>query len=577
MAKIYSTLHPDGYPQDDLYPNIQRDNIPNKAINESKLDDALLNLINSGKSGSPSYVGLASQILALTSNQGLAVATDSGNWFYWNGSKYVDSGLLYQNYVIDNGTIDVSKLANDVITLLNSDENSYIFIQPFQNDVILNKSGKTLQYTGGKVSDYIAIESGDKFYVTGVTYLNGILIATYSSNKTFLRWYVESTDIVTQKNYVYTPQSDEKYVRFSSVNNKFVVALLRNKRLNKYTIDNINNINNIIYFKDTYDKDVTNEYSLMNGFINYNTGSFVRSNDALSTDYIELNSNDVYHITAKAQYETCIIATYNQSHNLIRTIYNVSDRDIGTIYNDYEFTPQDGEIFVRFCSYLAPLKIVKKVNYTVKDRSSGNILSGKKYVACGDSFTDGDALASDKVYPYLIAERNNMNLVNMAKNGTYAHYGDAGFVNPNNSYYYKNIPEDADYITIAYGLNEINQPLGDSSSTDNTTIWGAYNEILDWLITNRPNAKIGIISNDAWMTQSFKNTLKEIALYWGVSFLDLKGNDVPLMIGGKYDPISQKAITLRSSQYMISASNSHPNEKGHQVRSTIIENWLRSF
>lgn len=45
----------------------------------------------------PQYVGTSQQILALTSDNGIAVSTDTGNWFYWNGSSYVDSGIKYQN------------------------------------------------------------------------------------------------------------------------------------------------------------------------------------------------------------------------------------------------------------------------------------------------------------------------------------------------------------------------------------------------------------------------------------------------------------------------------------------------
>ncbi len=93
----------------------------------------------------------------------------------------------------------------------------------------------------------------------------------------------------------------------------------------------------------------------------------------------------------------------------------------------------------------------------------GNILYGKKYVACGDSFTEGgwtsndkedgcydDELKMYKTYPYWIAKRNNMVLINEAKCGSTL------AKNPKNSsrtdYFsntrYKSIPADTDYITI---------------------------------------------------------------------------------------------------------------------------------
>ena len=207
-----------------------------------------------------------------------------------------------------------------------------------------------------------------------------------------------------------------------------------------------------------------------------------------------------------------------------------------------------------------------------------NYLFNKKYVACGDSFTKGDVISSDKVYPYLIAQRNNMRLVNMAHNGSYCHYGADGFTNPNNSYYYQNIPLDADIITIAYGLNETSTTIGTKDSNDNTTIWGAYNEVLGWITTNIPNAKVGIISNDAWMTYELRNALQEIASYWGVEFLDLKEYGKPFMISGKYNQdgdTNPSVVSQRTTQYCVSSQNGHPNELGHKVRSYIVENFLR--
>ena len=215
---------------------------------------------------------------------------------------------------------------------------------------------------------------------------------------------------------------------------------------------------------------------------------------------------------------------------------------------------------------------------TITDKKQDNYLFNKKYVACGDSFTKGDVISSDKVYPYLIAQRNNMRFVNMAYNGSYCHYGEHGFTNPNNSYYYQNIPLDADIITIAYGLNETSTTIGTKDSSDNTTIWGAYNEVLGWITTNIPNAKVGIISNDAWMTYDLRNALQEIASYWGVEFLDLKEYGKPFMISGKYSQdgdTNPSVVSQRTIQYCVSSQNGHPNELGHKVRSYIVENFLR--
>ena len=70
----------------------------------------------------PQYVDTSANILAAQSNKGLAVATDTGHWYYWSTStsKYVDGGVFQAapytfNYVETNGTtFPLLTDANDV-------------------------------------------------------------------------------------------------------------------------------------------------------------------------------------------------------------------------------------------------------------------------------------------------------------------------------------------------------------------------------------------------------------------------------------------------------------------------------
>lgn len=210
---------------------------------------------------------------------------------------------------------------------------------------------------------------------------------------------------------------------------------------------------------------------------------------------------------------------------------------------------------------------------------SGNVLYGKKIVTCGDSFTAGSAS-----YPAHIANRNNMTLVNMAVAGSKLTNIADSSQTPFSVDLYKNVPADADYIIISFGLNEIGDfnELGDTlvgtkSDTENTTIWGAYNVVFTHLITRNPFAKIGVIIPDAWMTDAYATIIRNICAYWGIPYLDLKGTDTPLGIGGKYTEMSDTAKSLRNTAFQTSDSDAHPNEKAHEYRSTFIENFLRSL
>lgn len=132
MADIITTLHPHSDENINLYPNIKADNIPNKSIGITKLSDDIISTLGSLK---PSGVDTSANILAFTSNKGIWVASDNGEWYYWDGTQYV-SGGVYQSavnfdeqvhdYSIDyqdnkyiyytNGTID-SLTGNKLVTL----------------------------------------------------------------------------------------------------------------------------------------------------------------------------------------------------------------------------------------------------------------------------------------------------------------------------------------------------------------------------------------------------------------------------------------------------------------------------
>lgn len=116
MAEIITNLHPDGDKNTNLYPNIKKENIPNKSIDISKLDDNVLSLIGSLK---PSGTDTSSNILAFTSNKGIYVATDNGHWYYWNGTQYADGGVYQTDPRYDELEEEIVELENKVIKYLN--------------------------------------------------------------------------------------------------------------------------------------------------------------------------------------------------------------------------------------------------------------------------------------------------------------------------------------------------------------------------------------------------------------------------------------------------------------------------
>lgn len=330
------------------------------------------------------------------------------------------------------------------------------------------------------------------------------------------------------------------------------------------------------------------------------------------TELIPAIEGDIFFVSGHAKYLTTICAFYDKNELFIESFLNNYDGYTANL--DKVIAPKRTK-YVRFCTYgtSVPLEIYKYdqvslrhadylLNEYIEQMQKSNILFGKKYVACGDSFTEGDfssyvddngntgtdsdAYDNDKLmwktYPWHIADRNNMTLVNEAKSGSDFTNID-GASNAFSVDRYKSIPLDTDYITLMFGLNETSiaddvSLLGTKDDTTNATLWGAYNIVFEYFLTNIPFAKIGVIISDAWMTESYSNALKEICKYWGIPYLDLKNDhNVPMGIYGRTDAVSEKAKALRNAAFMVADDDSHPNYKAHIYRSTIIESFLRSL
>ena len=235
------------------------------------------------------------------------------------------------------------------------------------------------------------------------------------------------------------------------------------------------------------------------------------------------------------------------------------------------------------------------MNDLIEALMRSNILWEKKWVACGDSFTEGDFNGSEEeyrfadglyagekmVYPFFIGRRNRMTVVNEAKCGN-------TMTNlPNRPHAFsierhRNLPKDADYITLCFGINDddVHQKssIGTLDDTENTTFLGAWNTVLEYLLTNYPCAKIGIIVPNG-CTRPYTDAIRAVARRWGVPYLDLPGDyAVPLLnrVADK-EEICERARALRNEQFSVSEKNRHPNVRAHEFESTVIEHFLRSL
>ncbi len=244
----------------------------------------------------------------------------------------------------------------------------------------------------------------------------------------------------------------------------------------------------------------------------------------------------------------------------------------------------------------------------VTEEKAGNVLWGKKWVAVGDSFTQGVTGTLIPEGPYkgwqlnsscIIAARNHMELTPFYRGGRcLAFPADGSFHNsltdPEAECYYQNIPEDADYITIRVGINDSHHehgkggdgedpkgviPLGAPDDETTATYCGAWNVVLSWLIAHRPFAHLGILVTNGCDRPAYREVQRAMAKKYGLPFLDLNGDErCPAMIRSQNPEISDAVKrTILLKQAVDYPRNTHPNDAAHVFESTLIEAFLRTL
>lgn len=513
-------------------------------------------------------------------------------------STNADSSLIYRKEFKNNSEVfDGINTKIGQLETYYEDKTQYV-LEHKTDDKYLNDNNVESSYSGGLVSDYIEVDEGDSIKAGSyVLYGNPVLIMYYTNKKMYkaFRTVDDGFNTVTT---VIPPMV--KYIRISSLDSSKEInfQILRHKSL----IDSIKESSKEKNYAipNTYDElALTNTTS---GYIQ-DDGTIQSTNSYVTSDYIDLDNYDYFRLVSDYAYAACGYVTFDDNKRVLSYV-----KDSENTLKRLDIVPQDvfpTAKYIRFCGTTNNLHVYVKKQTTLitngleEALEAGNVLYHKKIAFCGDSFTEAVNLGKTlydnfigcyKSFGWRIANRNKMQLYHDGISGSTMHV--VNKENPNDSHpfayeRYKNVPVDCDYIILQFGLNESSIADNDSTkgtkdSTDITTMWGSWNTVLGYLIENHLIARIGIIMSDAWMPQSYYTTLKEICEWWGVPLLDLGGDpNVPVMNGGRRAGsglvLNPKVAELRNATFYNADGNAHPNDKGHEWRSTVIENWIRSL
>lgn len=498
-----------------------------------------------------------------------------------NGTTYSTAGdaVRGQYSQLKEDLVEQVNIANnesliEEIISLNIHNKDAQFIDGYYYDINGNLVADDRYYA----SDFVKIKPNTQYYNN--TESNVIIydiglnkIASYGSSET-----------------PFTTPNDAKYIKYAFQKNniKNVIICEVNANLPFINAYELNSVGKKLLQRSLYNlsHSVDCDVISLNGYLSKEgVNVFDNSLYGKYTTPIPCNEGDKFNYRGLGEYSVASCLYLNESLEVIGySQYKALTKSvIATVPSNAKY--------IQFSSYSTSNNVVLEFSAIGGDNS--NVLSGKKYVSCGDSFTEGDftGLSSEakenckdkvrgiyKTYPCLIANRNKMEYIQKAVCGgtTKSFYNDI----------LTTVPTDADYITIAYGLNDYTGasstggqrlPIGTiDDDVSSNTFYGYLNGIMTWLINNCTKAHIGIIIMPSYMGNDYRVAQENIAKKYGIGVINLYSDKNAPMFMNK-DGADSTIQNILYDRYKVSDTNGHPNLEAHERISYCIENWLRSL
>lgn len=430
----------------------------------------------------------------------------------------------------------------------------------------------------------------------------------------------------------YASRANEIQIEDSTEVTEYEEPVIESELISTWAND-ISSLNDVIMLSNFFNINNKIDYEIFDGYVNLNgsTGN-TESNPLYKHTQFNVYKGEIYKIKCYA-YKS--IYGYILKYDSLSTDYDknyIIDNSDTTVYT-FEYVLQikdNGILYVNvYDKYIPEIYKISNISdfstlqqkYINTDNINVyNVLKGKKWAVCGDSFSYGDfnnavitnnTITDDgpyksykKVYGYIIGNRNDMVIQNLTLGGrTIATPSDGSFHNAfsdlsasNTGDNYTKIDSDVDYITLYFGINDSHHrpkstgsdgedqsgiiELGDIDDNTNATFYGAWNLTLDYLIKNYPFAHIGIIVSNGCETDDYRVATIAVAKKFGIPYIDLNGDEkTPCMLRSTNSSISASIRTERTKAMSVnySGGNSHPSSKAHEYQSYFIENFLRSL
>lgn len=472
----------------------------------------------------------------------------------------------------------------------------------------------TLSYELGKINDNTGIDESSTNYIRSKGFFTAtadihfkkykesyMYIMKYDSNgtfegRTFYGNSVEEADYAITAGYKY---------RISYMHYPYETATLSWANEIKLYSRRIEWLQDIQIALENLDTEITTFG--VKRLLNYGVKNEVSINWSVgwidsSTGAVQTGTSAIINSTAVSLTDDIVIRKIKDSTLQIYEYTNGSFTRIGVNQgvSEYHLTVNTDATY-KFCYYRVPYETATVDSYKedfvisyISDELAAlerfSAVSGKKWVAIGDSLTDPVTLSEfsgdeTKNYTNLVAEKLGLTLANVGVSGS--GYWRKSTISPYKGFYQvaQTIPTDADIVTLFGSFNDMGVDGGTSGRNilgtiydDGTaTVGGCINQAIKNVIARVPNAVIGIILPTPWnaMTQ----TASELATYEAYTNL-VKGvaerYSLPVLDLFHHSNLRPWDDTFKATYYK-NADGVHPNHYGHMRIAGYIADFVESL
>lgn len=263
-------------------------------------------------------------------------------------------------------------------------------------------------------------------------------------------------------------------------------------------------------------------FNKVDGYYNKN-GKFF-ANEGYEEAVVDVKKGEKYYLTSYNYFQIARAFFRDSSGTFVGSVYTANNNKLEE--NTEVAIPENAVTMHLQRLTNKRVELLGKTGYELIARvNEVSPLYGKKLVTAGDSYTHASfsgnyAEYDGKNYGYYVAKRHGMTFINSGMSGSIMALDKDYVANPTSvpitsrnpfSYQrYLDVPEDTDYLTIWFGINDnAHTNLGTIDDATNETFYGAWNKVLRYYLTKK------YIYNSRWFRR--KNVKEYQFRIWKIS------------------------------------------------------------